>query len=246
VHFKHFLNTGIVDTSKGQSVLHMGPGKAGYKLSVQIACLRLAVTLKATRFLTHLIKEIEYVWIAHDLSLSQLLASVQAAPYLNNLLVVWTFVTPAQNLTQKDCLINSALANLPHYRNLVRKHAARYADGPMMPSGKHSELAIYFQASSKLWEGVIFTVPICKYCVSDDPIVHGFLIRIGDMPNTTGMTPQPSSSDTSSTLAPVGLATPSTDSGNAEEDATDKDNQVVIGKQPRPQNGVKNKGGGSP
>jgi hypothetical protein len=53
---------GIVDTSKGQSVTHVGPSKDGYKLSVQTACLRLAVTLKATRFLRHLVKEIEYVW----------------------------------------------------------------------------------------------------------------------------------------------------------------------------------------
>ena len=49
----------------------MGPSKDGYKLSIQIACLRLAVTLKAIRFLTHLVKEIEYVWITHDLDMSQ-------------------------------------------------------------------------------------------------------------------------------------------------------------------------------
>jgi hypothetical protein len=139
VHFKYFLNTGIVDTSKGRSVLHIGPTKDGYKLSVQIACLRLAVALKATRFLTHLVKEIEYVWICHDFDLSQVVALVQAAPYLDRLLVAWTFVTPALNSVQKDCFIHSALTKFPHYRNLVRQQATKYTGGPIMPSGQSSK-----------------------------------------------------------------------------------------------------------
>jgi hypothetical protein len=144
VHFKYFLNTGVVDTSKGRSVLHIGPSKDGYKLSVQIACLRLAVTLKATRFLTHLVKEIEYVWIFHDFDLSQVVALVQAAPYLDKLLVAWTFIIPAQNFAQKDHLISSALAQLPHYRILVSQHASKYAGGPILPSGQYSKSTLLF------------------------------------------------------------------------------------------------------
>lgn len=144
MHFKYFLNTGVVDTSKGRSVLHIGPSKDGYKLSVQIACLRLAVTLKATRFLTHLVKEIEYVWIFHDLDLSQVVALVQAAPYLDKLLVTWTFIIPVQNFVQKDHLINSALAKLPHYRILVSQHASKYTGGPIMPSGQYSKPTLLF------------------------------------------------------------------------------------------------------
>jgi len=94
------------------------------------------VALKATRFLTHLVKEIEYVWMSHDLDLPQFAAVVHAAPYLDRLLVVWTFVTPTENLNQKDYIINSALIRLPHYRNLVRQHAAKYVGGLIMPSGQ--------------------------------------------------------------------------------------------------------------
>jgi hypothetical protein len=162
VHFKYFLNTGIVDTSKGQSVIHVGPSKEGYKLSVQIACLRLAVILNATRFLRHLVKEIEYVWIPHDLDPSQLLALVEAAPYLDKLLVFWTFVTPARNLAQKDHLISSALANLPHFRNIVRQHATRYAGRPMMPSCMYSKLLLNLERLHT-WEGATVAFTIWKF-----------------------------------------------------------------------------------
>ena len=144
VHFKFFLNTGLVDTSKAQSVTHIGPSNSGYKLSIQIACLRLAVALNATRFLTHVIKEIEYVWLSDDLSEPQLFALIQAAPYLDRLLMLWTFVMPARNFMNKDNFIRWALGRLPHYRNLVRQHATRYAGRPMMPSGTYSECFVAF------------------------------------------------------------------------------------------------------
>jgi hypothetical protein len=140
VHFKYFLNTGIVDTSKAQSITHVGPKtSSGYKLSVQIACLKLAITLKATRFLTHIIREIEYVWLSDDLNLSQLRALVQVTPYLDRFLLLWTFVIPAHNLVQKDRSINTALTHFPQYRNLIRQHAMNYTKKPMMPSGTCSE-----------------------------------------------------------------------------------------------------------
>jgi hypothetical protein len=156
VHFKYFLNTGVVDTSKAQSVMHGGPSSNSYKLSVQLACLRLAVILKATRFLTHVIKEIEYVWLSQDLGLPQLLALVQVTPYLDNLLMLWTFAMPVHNLAQKDYLISCALASLFHYRNLVRQHAMRYAGRPMIASGTYADHVIAILS--------IFTVSEGCYC----------------------------------------------------------------------------------
>lgn len=142
--FKYFLTAGIVDTSKAQSVTHIGPSSGGYKLSVQLACLKLAVTLKAPRFLTHVIKEIEYVWLPHDLSLPQLIAMVQVTPYLDRFLVLWTFVLPGCNLVEKDSFIGYALENLPRYRNLIRQHAVGYTGRPMMPSGTYFEHIVAF------------------------------------------------------------------------------------------------------
>jgi hypothetical protein len=156
VHFKYFLNTGVVDTSKAQSITHAGPKtSSGYKLSVQIACLRLGITLKATRFLTHITREIEYVWLSHDLSLRQLRTLVEVAPYLDRLLLLWTFVIPARSLVQKDRAINSALTHFPRYRNLVRQHAAKYTGRPMIPSGTCSKHLVGFTSLFEAWENTI-------------------------------------------------------------------------------------------
>jgi hypothetical protein len=156
VHFKYFLNTGVVDTSKAQSITHVGPQTgSGYKLSVQIACLRLAIILKATRFLTHIIREIEYVWLSHDLNLPQLRTLVQVAPHLDRFLLLWTFVIPARRLVQKDRSINTALIHFPHYRNLVRQRATKYARRPMMPSGMYSKHLVELPSIFEAREGTI-------------------------------------------------------------------------------------------
>ena len=144
VHFKYFLATGVVDTSIGPSVGHLGPSRHGYKLSIQIACLKLAVALNASRFLALIVSEIEYEWLGDDLSEPQLFLIIHAAPCLNRFLMMWTFDAPARDLTNKDNFIRRAFRSSGYYRNLVFEHAMVHPRKPCMPSGTYWSTGLHF------------------------------------------------------------------------------------------------------
>lgn len=81
----------------------------------------------------------------------------------------------------------------------------------------------------------VVTIPLIEYLVSNHSIVYNFLLRIGYIPGTISMPPQPSLANTDAKIATVDLATPLSKIGGLEKESDGKQGKVIVGKHPRQQ-----------
>jgi hypothetical protein len=65
--------------------------------------------------------------------------------------------------------------------------------------------------------------------------VYNFLLRIGYIPGTISMPPQPSPANTGAKIATVDLATPLSKIGGLEKESDGKQGKVIVEKHPRQQ-----------